>query len=412
MAKKTFIVTALDIGTAFIRAAIAKCTPDLGIEIIGAAVKPCDGVKKSYIVNPEATINIARAAIETAEREANVEVDSVYAGISGGHIKSGISFAISNNLDNDSVIKDKHLNQLIENARVNAAEKGREILHEIAMEYRLDGHAAEKIQPGAVGSRIESKFLVISADKSILENHGRVINSAGFKVDGVCWNVIADGLAVLSEDEKKEGVLLIDIGAGSTGYAVYFNNSIYYANVFAVGGDHIINDLMIGLEVTAADAYDILEGYLKKGTITNNDTQNIIQIGSTAQKKLALNKLDIEMIIESRIEELVQFVINDVRGNKSFNFCGKGIVLVGGTAKIPYLKEKIESISNKQTRVAFPQLSSYSIDDGKVNIFSEKHEYLIDPSCSVLLGLLRSGYNLKLKEIMNNKSFFSKIFNH
>ena len=412
MSKNNFIITALDIGTTFIRAAIAKCSAQNGIQIIGAAVKPSSGVKKSQIINPETVSNIARAAIETAEREANVEVDSVYASITGGHINSNCTFAIVNNLDSDSIIKDKHLTHLIENARANSAEKGRAIVHEIAQEYRLDGHNVEKVPEGSVGMRLESKVLMITADKSILENHGRVINAAGFKVDGVCWNIIADGSVILSEDEKKEGVLLIDVGGGSTGYAVYFNNSVYYANVFAVGGEHILNDLMIGLDISSDEAEDIVRKYFNKKITGNSDAPNIIQIGSPAAKTHSLNKADIEMIIESRVEEIIQFIQKDVQSKGYYGSCARGVVIVGGAVHLHYFKDITEKVFDKRVKIAVPKFGSCPVEGDEKKIYSDRYEFLMDPSCATILGLLKSGYNLKLREFEKHRGFFDKLFNH
>jgi len=412
MARKDFIITGLDIGTSFVRAAIAKCNPERGVKIIGASVKPSQGLKKSVIVNKNDITELVRATVESAERDAGIEVDTLQVGISGGHVNCCTTAAVVNNLDADDTIKEKHIAKLIENARNNSAEKGREAIHEITQEYRLDGHSVEENPVGSAASRIEARVHMITADRTILENHGRVINDAGFRIAGMCWNVIASGLAVLTEKEKREGVLLIDIGGGSTGYAVYFNNTIHLSNVFAVGGDHVTNDLMIGLDIRVDEAEDIKKTYAKKIRSAGDENPEIIQIGKQVQKRKTLPKADIEMIIESRVEEIIRFIKNDVSEKGFYSLIGSGIVFVGGSTHLYHFKEKAENCFRKPVRVATPLLNMPDTNESELNIFSDRHEYLRDPSCATILGLLKSGYNLKILEMKKSTSFFDKIFRH
>jgi len=412
MARKDFIITGLDVGTSFVRAAIAKCNPENGIEIIGASVKPSQGVRKSVIINKNEVTELVSATVESAERDAGMEVDTLHVGISGGHVNCCSVAAIVNNLDADDTIKEKHVAKLIENARNNSAEKGREAIHEITQEYRLDGHCVEGSPVGSAASRVEARVHMVTADRTILENHGRVINDAGFRIAGMCWNVIASGLAVLSEKEKKEGVLLIDIGGGSTGYAVYFNNTIHYSNVFAVGGDHVTNDLMIGLNIHFNEAEDIKKTYAKKVHEGNDENPGIIQIGRPARENKPLSKADIEMIIESRVEEIIRFIKNDVGEKGLYSLIGNGIVFVGGSTHIYHFKEKAENYFGKSVRVATPLLNMPDTGTSELNIYSDRHEFLRDPSCATILGLLKSSYNLKIAEMKKTTSFFDKIFRH
>ena len=412
MARKDFIITGLDIGTSFVRAAIAKCNPENGIEIIGASVKPSMGMKKSVIVSKNDVAELVRATVESAEHDAGIEVDSLHVGIGGGHINCCTTAAVVNNLDADDTIKEKHITKLIENARNNSAERGREAIHEITQEYRLDGHCVEGSPVRSAGSRIEARVHMITADRTILENHGRVINDAGFRIAGMCWNVVADGLAVLSEKEKKDGVLLIDIGGGSTGYAVYFNNTIQHSNVFSVGGEHITNDLMIGLNIRETEAEDIKKTYVIKSRSNENSNNDIIQIGMQGQRKKPLSKADVEMIIESRVDELIQFIKNDVMEKCCMALIGSGIVFVGGSTYLHHFKEKAKNYFGKPVRVATPLMNMPDVSASELNIYSDRHEFLRDPSCATILGLLKSGYNLKIAEMKKSIGFFDKIFRH
>jgi len=410
MARKEFIIAGLDVGTSFVRAAIAKCSHGNEIEIIGASVKPSLGVKKSVIVNKNELTELIRSAVESAEKDAGVDVDILQLGITGGHMNCCNTASVVNILDSDDTIKDKHITKLVESARANSAEKGREALHEIIQEYRLDGHSVGENPVGSAAQRVEARVHMITADRTILENHGRVINDAGFRIAGITWNLIADGAAILTPEEKKEGVLLIDMGGGSTGYAVYFNNTVYHSNVFAVGGDHITNDLMIGFNVDANEAENIKKTYGRKASIEENSGPSIIKMGSHDTNN-SLSKPDVEMVIESRVEELIKYIKSDVDKNGCYSLLSKGIVLVGGSTHLYHSKEKTQNYFGKPVRIAKP----LNIPDSAANdisVFSDRHEFLRDPSCATIIGLLKSGYNIKLAELSRSTGLINKFFRH
>ncbi|NLF39598.1 cell division protein FtsA, partial [bacterium] len=239
MARSDFTIAAIDAGTTTVRAVIAACRAGEGIRIAGVGTMPSDGVTKSTIIDSAAFVPIARGAMEGAERDARIQVDDVFVTIGGGHVHSTNVAAVLPILDSDETVHEEHIEQLLEKAKGNSAEKGREFLHTIPQEYRLGSHAGVLNPVGLQAARIEAGVHVITADRTILENHCRAFNDAGFRVADVCFSVIAGGACILSEQDKKDGVLLVDIGGGSCSYAVYFNNTVYYSNVFAVGGDHI-----------------------------------------------------------------------------------------------------------------------------------------------------------------------------
>ncbi len=410
MPRKDLIVAGLDIGTTTVRAVIARCHHEHGIRIIGAGTLPSEGVRKSVIVDSEEVVRATRAAVETAERDAGVEVDDLYVGISGGHINSCTAAAVVNILDGDETVHARHLAELLDKARSNSAEKGREFLHAIPQEYRLDGHTAEQSPVGLCASRIEATAHMITADRTILENHGRVVNDAGFRVLDICFNVIADGNSVLTDEEKKEGVLLVDIGGGSSGYAVYFNNTIYYSNVFAVGGDHITNDLMLGLHLSTTDAEQLKCSFSRLTRSETSDDPAILKMQTVDRKTKPLSRPDIEIIIDSRLEELLQFIRDDVDQRQYRPLLARGVVFVGGTTNLSHFAEKAEKIFTVPLRIAVPRIATPETKHGTDVIYSDRHEFLRDTSCATVLGLVKYGYRMQRTAQQKSRGLLSKFF--
>lgn len=390
MARHEFYINALDIGTSQVRAVIARCHAEHGIHLLGAGARPSEGVRKSVIVDSAAVAPAIRGAIEEAERQARREVREVHINIGGAHVHGVTVSAVLNILENDDTIKPRHLAELVEKARSNGAEKGRECIHAIPQEYCLDGHSGILNPLGKKAARIEAAVHLISADNTMIENHGRTVNEAGFIVQDICFSAIAAGHAVLTEQEKKEGVLLIDLGGGTTSYAVYHNHSIYYANVFGVGGDHITNDLALGLRIPFAEAEEVKCTYarLLRMNEAAPNAQRIKVSGGDRKPRMVLRQ-DIEMIIDSRVEELLQFVRDDVEQRQCRAHMARGIVCTGGVTHLHRFIERAEKVFNQPVRVGIPQLLSPQDKHPGFAFFAERLEHLRDPAYATVLGLVR-----------------------
>ena len=409
MASRDTLITGLDVGTHTVRAVIARGHRDRGIEILGVGTFPSAGVRKSVIVDAAEIVPIARATVEAAERDAKLEVNSVFAGISGGHVHSSNAAAVLNILDSDTTIHSKHIHELLEKARANAAEKGREFLHAIPQEYRLDGHGGVQNPVGLEAARIEAGVHMITADHTLLENHGRAINDCGFRVEDICLDVIADGHAVLSEQEKRDGVLLLDVGAGSSGYAVYFNNTVYYSNVFAVGGDHVTNDLALGLRLNHQEAEDLKCSFGRLHQM-NDEDRNVIKIKTAEKKTKSLSRPDVEMIIDSRLEELLQFIADDVDQRQYRPLLASGVVCVGGTTALHGFSAKAEKVFGTRVRIAAPTLRTPEAASEGVEFYSARHEYLHDTTYSTVLGLVKYGYLSQLATQESSRGLLRRLF--
>lgn len=408
MGSHQLLITALDIGTTHIRALIGRAQQDSGIRIIGAATKPSEGVRKSVIINSDEVTKIARATVEAAEQDAKTQVDKLYVSISGSHIQSSSTGAVLSILDGDETVRDKHISELLEKAKSNAVEKGRKFLHVIPQEYRLDGHSGLLNPEGLKASRVEANMHAITADATMLENHARVINDAGFYVNDICASIIADGYCILSEQEKKDGVLLVDIGGGTTSYAVYFNNTVYYSNVFSVGGDHVTNDLALGLHLTTSEAEELKKNYSQMAL--KDSDHKVIKMKTHEQKTKSISRQDVEMIIDSRIEELLRFIYEDVEHRQFRPLLARGVVLVGGTTYLYRFVERVGKVFSMPIRIGVPKILSPEDRAHDIDVCIEQHDFLRDTRFTTVIGLLKYGARQQYSSSKKQGGILRKLF--
>ena len=408
MGSNQLTIAALDIGTTNIRALIGRAQKENGIRITGVGIKPSEGVRKSMIVNSDEVVKIARAAVETAEKDANTQVRKLYISISGSHIQSSSTGAVLNILDGDETVRDKHIVELLEKARSNAVEKGREFLHVIPQEYRIDGHSGLLNPEGLKASRVEASMHAITADTTILENHARIVNDAGFHVNDICGSIIADGYCVLSDQEKKDGVLLVDIGGGTTSYAVYFNNTVYYSNVFGVGGDHVTNDIALGMHLTTSEADELKKNYSQMAL--KDSDHKIIRMKTHEQKTKSISRQDIEMIIDSRIEELLRFIYEDIDQRQFRPLLARGVVLVGGSTYLYRFVERVGKVFSMPIRIGVPKIMNQDDKPHDIDVYSDRHDFLRDTRNTTLIGLLKYGARQQYSLTKKNSGFLKKLF--
>jgi len=410
MARNEKIITGVDIGTTDVRAVIAKCNPDRGINIIGAGTVPSSGVRKSEILSSEEIVPIVRSAVEKAEKDADVETNEVYISIGGGHIHSSRTNSVVNIVEGDETVSKEHLNELSEKAKENAEERGRTIIHCIPQEYKLDRQRGIQNPLGLHAARIEGAFHIVSADKTILENHGRIVNEGGFNVKGICFSIIATGNCILNSEDKKDGVLLIDIGGGSTSYAIYYNNTVYYSNVFAVGGDHITNDLSLGLQLNYSEAEELKCTYSRIHKLSNdNSDPNIINLKLLNNETKKVLRDDVETIIDYRVDELLQFVFDDVDRQHLTTLIGNGVVFTGGTTNLFDFSKRTEKIFSMPVKIAAPKIFRPDNKFSPFDFYTGRHEALKDTTYSTVLGLIKYAWKCEKIEYETKPGFWKRF---
>ena len=355
MAKKKNrnIIVGLDIGTSKVTAIVAEHTVDDDIEIIGIGITPSKGLKKGVVVNLESTIFSIRRAIEEAELMAGCQIQSVFAGIAGSHIKSFNSHGIV-------AIREKEVTQydidrVIDSARAVAMPADQKILHILPQEFVIDQQEGIKEPIGMSGIRLEAKVHMVTGSTSASQNIIKCIRKCDLEVEDIVLEQLASCSSVLSEDEKELGVCLIDIGGGTTDIAVFSDGAIKHTAVIPIAGDQVTNDIAVALRTPTKSAEEIKR--LHACALTQLvDVEKVIEISSIGDrdaKKISVQNL--AEIVEPRYEELMLLVQAELRRSGYDGYTTAGIVLTGGGAKIKGLVELAEEIFQAPVRIGIPQ---------------------------------------------------------
>lgn len=376
MAKK--IITALDIGSSKICTIIASVEDDGKPQVIGVANHPSKGLKKGVVVNIDEAIKSIAECLEAAERMAGLTVSSVYASISGKHITStnnrGVVAISREEIGPDDV------QRAIESARTVSIPPSREILHVIPREFLVDAQGGIKDPIGMSGTRLEVDCHIVSATSTALHNLVKCIQQVGLGIEDIVFSGWSASGAVLTPTEKELGVMLLDIGGGTTGINIFQDDAIAYSGCIPVGGANVTSDLAIGLRMSLEDAA-ILKEHLPELLKKSKDKkrEENLNVPPIARKKKdaeekdnkedenmldvaylniqGLKKLDkrfLEEIVTARLEEVFGLVQNQVIQSGFDANMPAGVVLTGGTALLPGINKVAQRVFNVPVRVGYP----------------------------------------------------------
>ncbi|MDD1606127.1 MAG: cell division protein FtsA [Methylococcaceae bacterium] len=355
MAKKTErnLIVGLDIGTSKVAAIVGEIASDGSLEIIGIGSTPSRGLKKGVVVNLESTVQSIQRAIEEAELMAGCQIKSVFAGIAGCHIRSLNSHGIV-------AIKDKEVTQydidrVIDSARAVAIPADQKILHILPQEFVIDLQGGIKEPIGMSGIRLEAKVHMVTGSVSASQNIIKCIRRCGLEVEDLVLEQLASCNAVLTEDEKDLGVLLCDIGGGTTDIAIYADGAIKHTAVIPVAGDQVTNDIAVALRTPTVNAEEIKRKYACALTqLADVDGSiEVPSIGDRSPRKISAQNL--AEIIEPRYEELLLLVQAELRRSGYEDAIATGIVLTGGSSKVMGLIDLAEEIFHMPVRMGGPQ---------------------------------------------------------
>ncbi len=346
------IVVGLDIGTSKVAAIVASTTGDNNIEVIGLGTSVSKGLKKGVVVNIESTVKSIQRAIEEAELMAGCQIDSVYAGIAGSHIRSLNSHGIVAIRDHE--VSQADLDRVIDAARAVAIPADQRMLHILPQEFIIDDQDGIREPVGMSGVRLEAKVHMVTGAVSAAQNIIKCVRRCGLEVDDIILEQLASSQAVLTEDEKDLGVCLVDIGGGTTDIAVFTDGSIRHTAVIPIAGDQITNDIAVALRTPTQYAEDIKIKYACALTQLANPDESIEvpSVGDRAPRRLARQTL--AEVVEPRYEELLTLVHNELRRSGFEEICAAGIVLTGGCSKMEGVIELAEEVFHVPVRIGLP----------------------------------------------------------
>lgn len=367
MAKRDNIVVGLDIGTTKICAIVGEVKQE-GLEIIGIGTHPSKGLRKGVVVNIDSTVQSIRKAIEEAELMAGCEINMVYAGIAGGHIKGFNSHGVIAVKDREIAKAD--IDRVIEAAQAITIPTDREVIHIIPQEYILDQQDCIQEPLGMSGTRLEAKVHIVTAAVASAQNIVKSVNKAGLAVADIVLQQIASSEAVLGQDERDLGVALVDIGGGTTDIAIYHNGTIKHTAVISLGGNQITGDIAVGIRTPSEEAEKIKKkfGCCMTSMIDKNETIEVPSVGG--RKPRIVSRQILGEIIEPRVEELFQLVNQEITKSGYDNVIPSGIVLTGGTAIMDGMLELAEQVFNLPVRRGLPTGIGGLIDVVKSPMYS------------------------------------------
>jgi cell division protein FtsA len=351
MAKKDNIIVGLDVGTTKICAIVAEEKKE-GIEIIGIGTHPSKGLRKGVVINIETTVQSIKKAIEEAELMAGCEINRVYAGISGGHIRAFNSHGVIAVKDTEITTSD--VERVIEAAQAVAIPPDREVIHVIPQEYIIDDQEGIQEPLGMNGIRLEVKVHIVTAAVTSAQNIVKCANKGGLDVADIALQQIASSEAVLSSDEKDLGVAMIDIGGGTTDIAIFQGGTIKYTTVISLGGNQITGDIAVGLRTPTLEAEKIKKkfGCAIASMVSEEETFEVPGVGG--HKSRIISKQVLGEIIEPRIEEIFELVKREIYKAGCESMMTSGIVLTGGAANMSGVIELAEQVFNLPVRRGVP----------------------------------------------------------
>ena len=391
---KDDFVTALDLGTNKTCVLLGRKGEKNKCEIIGVGCVPISGLKKGVVIDLKKTITAIGTVVEQAEKPRNLIAHSLFANIGGSHIKGANCQGVVEISNKNQEILKEDIKNSIRVARASGVSADRGIITTIPQEYIIDAEKEIKEPEGMVGQKLETKVFLVSGKKNSIQNVETCIGDAGFGLEDIYSGALASSEAVLTRAEKEIGVFFLDIGAGTTDIIIYCNGMVKEINVLPVGGDHITNDLGIGLRAPISESERLKKDYgcCLESLITDHKLEIPIRDSMGRSSKTGLTSL--AEIIEPRMEEIFLLTKRTLDRSGCSNLIGAGVVITGGTSLLKGIEELGEKIFKMPVRIGKPR-----------NVIGfEKNIY--NPIFSTAVGLLQ--YGLKRREETEHVPRFSQ----
>lgn len=347
------LIVSLDIGTSKVRVMIGEINNG-SINIIGVGQSHSEGIKKGVIVDIDQTVHAIREAVDHAERMVGVSIEEVYVGITGNHIDLHETQGVVAVSSEDREIREEDIQRVIQAAKVVAIPPDREIIEVVPKEYIVDGQGSIKDPRGMIGVRLEMEGTIVTGLKTVVHNIVRCAQRTNLRVAGIFLQPLAASTVALSKDDKNMGVVLVDIGAGSTTIGVFEQGKLAATTVIGIGGDHITSDISLGLRThtDVADRVKTKNGCALIDEASEDVKFKVNRIGSEVEKQFT--QVDLANIIEPRAAEIFQLVEDAVYKLGYRDEIAGGYVLTGGTVAMPGMLELAKEELDAPVRIAIP----------------------------------------------------------
>ncbi len=348
-------IVALDIGTSKVCVLVGEVNDRGQLEIIGKGTAPMKGTRRGNIINLDQAIDAVKKAVDEAEVMAGLQIESVYVGVAGDHIRSVNSRGVVSVVGKHREISREDIERVIEASKSINIPAELELLHVIPREFVVDGQDGIHDPLGMTASRLEANVHIVTGARTHDQNVLTAVNKAGIAVQELVLEQLAAAEAVLTQDEREMGVLLMDIGAGTTDYAVFLEGNVIHTNVLPVGAGHFTSDISVVLRTPMEDAERIKKRYgcALAALVTDDDPIEVPTVGGRAPK--ILSKHELTNILEPRAAEIAKLVYSDLEKIGLEKEIRSGVVLVGGGAEMDGMVEMVEQVFDQQARKGLPR---------------------------------------------------------
>ncbi|MGH7776025.1 MAG: cell division protein FtsA [Candidatus Dormibacterales bacterium] len=347
-------VVGLDLGTSKVAVVVGELDDFGQMNVVGAGEAPSDGLRKGVVVNIEKTVHAIQSAAVQAERMSGVRLESAVVSVAGSHLGSQNSHGVIAVSRSDREIGFDDVNRVVEAARAVSVPNDRQVIHVIPRNFTVDGQEGVKDATGMTGQRLEVETHIVTAATTSLQNVIRCVHQAGFDVEDVVGQGLAAGEGVLSANEMELGVCLVDIGAGTTDVVIFSEGSGLHLTVLPVGGNHVTNDIAIGLRTTLAEAETLKlnYGHTLPQVIPQEERIEVRKVGG--EKVQATPRRYLAEIIGPRMREIFQMAREEVRKSGHEGLLPAGVVVTGGAARLMGTSDAAQSVFDTSVRLGLP----------------------------------------------------------
>ena len=347
------IIVGIDVGTTKVCTLVARVEDNGRLRILGVGIEPSRGIRKGVVVDLKSAAQAIARSVEKAERTSGLEIDSALVSLAGSHISSvnnrGVVGVSGRTIDHDDIMR------AVDAARAVAIPHNREVIHVIQRGFNVDGQDGIRLPIGMHGFRLEVETHIITASAATVENLRQAVASAGAHVSQFVLNPLASAEVVLTDMERDMGVVICDIGGGTTNLAIYIDGDVWHTMVLAVGGDHITSDIAHGLRLPTSQAEDIKvqHGHALKSKIGPEESFLIRPFGEDGP--VQISRQDLAHVIEARVEEMFSLVLQEIKRSGYDGLLPAGMVLTGGTSALPGIRDLATRVLRLPVQIGRPK---------------------------------------------------------
>jgi cell division protein FtsA len=347
-------IVGIDVGTTKVCTLVGEVYEDDQLRIIGVGVAPSRGLRKGVVVNVHEATEAISASVRKAERISGYQITSAFVGLGGGHISAINSRGVVGISRSARGISDFDIERALDAARAIAIPHNREIIHTIPRGYVVDGQEGVKDPLGMQGIRLEVEAHIVTGASTSVSNLVKCVRGTGVEIDDLILQSLGSGEAVLRDAEREMGVILADVGGGTTDIAIFIEGSIWHSIVLGTGGEHLTHDVAVGLRtpLSAAEELKIKYGHALPSSLTTDEMIEVTSFGNGARE--AVSRMRLAEVLEARAEEIILLILREVKRSGYDGLLAAGLVLCGGSAELAGFKELANQMLQLPVRIGAP----------------------------------------------------------